>query len=75
VRPERDSNSRAVYARYWWRFGEARSELREARGGLPRYIVSPFTAKHGFFTFLDATIAPDDALVCVTSDDAFVLGV
>ena len=75
VKPERDSNSRAVYVRYWWRFGEARPELREALRGLNRYIASPFTAKHGIFTFLDAVIAPDDALVCVASDDAYVLGV
>lgn len=75
VKPERDSNSRAVYAKNWWRFGEARPDLRAALHGLPRYLVSPFTAKHGIWTFLDASVAPDDALVCVATDDAYLLGV
>ena len=75
VKPERMANKRAVYARYWWRFGEPRPELRNALAGLRRYIVSPFTAKHGFFTFLDAAMAPDDALVCIASDDAYLLGI
>jgi hypothetical protein len=73
VKPERDSNSRAVYAKNWWRFGEARPDLRTAIRGLQRYLVSPFTAKHGIWTFLDASVAPDDALVCVATDDAYVM--
>jgi hypothetical protein len=75
VRPERLANARATYRKYWWRFGEPRREFREASRGLKRYIATPQTAKHRFFVFLDVDIAPDDMLLCVASDDAFVLGV
>ncbi|WP_252434889.1 hypothetical protein, partial [Enterococcus faecalis] len=30
VRPDRALNNRAVYRKYWWRYGEARPELRKA---------------------------------------------
>jgi hypothetical protein len=43
--------------------------------GLPRYIATVETAKHRFFQFLDASIAPDNKLVCIAHDDAYVLGV
>ena len=43
--------------------------------GLPRYIATVETAKHRVFQFLDATIAPDDKLICIASDDAYPLGV
>ncbi|MEO5728387.1 MAG: DNA methyltransferase, partial [Byssovorax sp.] len=49
VKPERDANSRAVYAKFWWRFGEARRDLRAASMGLGRYIATPETAKHRLF--------------------------
>lgn len=75
VKPERDANSRAVYATYWWRFGEARRELRAALAGLPRYIATPETSKHRFFVFLDAAVAPDNSVIAVASPDAFVLGI
>lgn len=75
VKPARDANARKTIRDYWWRFGWPRRELREALNGLSRYIVTPETAKHRFFTFLDAEIAPDHKLVCIASDDAFHLGV
>ena len=31
-------------------------------------------AKHRFFVFLDATILPDDKLIAIASDDAFIQG-
>jgi hypothetical protein len=42
---------------------------------LPRYISTPETAKHRFFVFLDQSILPDNKLVNIASDDAFILGV
>jgi hypothetical protein len=74
VKPERDANPRGSYAQYWWRFGEPRKGLREAMGGLARYIATPLTSKHRFFTFLGVQIAPDDALVCILSEQAWLLG-
>jgi hypothetical protein len=75
VKPERDANARATYARYWWRFGESRRELRAALSGLSRYIATPETAKHRFFVFLDKEVAPDNSVVCIATDNSFHLGV
>ncbi|MFO7541578.1 MAG: DNA methyltransferase, partial [Thiobacillus sp.] len=75
VKPERDHNARATYRDNWWLFGEPRRELRAMLAGLPRYIATVETAKHRTFQFLDASIAPDNMLVCIAHDDAYVLGV
>ncbi|MDP2811291.1 MAG: class I SAM-dependent DNA methyltransferase [Rhodocyclaceae bacterium] len=75
VKPERDHNNRASYRDLWWIFGEPRKDLRPALIGLPRYIATVETAKHRVFQFLDATIAPDNMLVCIALDDAYFLGV
>jgi hypothetical protein len=75
VKPQRDANARESIRTFWWRFGWPRRELRDALSGLVRFIVTPETAKHRYFLFLEASIAPDNKLVCIASSDAFVLGV
>ena len=75
VKPERDANNRATYRDNWWLFGEPRRELRPALAGLSRYIVTIETARHRVFRFLDASILPDNMLVCVAAEDAWLLGV
>ena len=75
VKPERDQNNRASYKAAWWIYGEPRIELRRALLELPRYIVTAVTAKHRIFCFLPMDVIPDDALVCIATDDAFHLGV
>ena len=75
VRPERDQNARATYRNKWWIHGEPRRELRSSLAGLPRYIATVETAKHRTFQFLDASILPDNMLVAIATDDAYVLGV
>ncbi len=75
VRPERAANARASYARLWWRFMEARGELRASIAGLSRYIATLEVSRRRFFVFLDGAVAPDGALVTVASDDAAMLGV
>ncbi|MHA6723192.1 class I SAM-dependent DNA methyltransferase [Sphingomonas sp. RS2018] len=64
-----------AYLDSWWIFGKPRTVLRPALAGLSRYIATIETAKHRVFQFLDASILPDNMLVCVASDDAFALGV
>jgi hypothetical protein len=49
--------------------------LRTQLAGLPRYIATVETAKHRTFQFLDASIAPDNMLVCIALADAWQLGV
>lgn len=75
VKPERDANNRVTYRDNWWVYGEPRRELRPALAGLRRYIATVETTKHRVFQFLDASILPDNMLVAVGSDDAFILGV
>jgi hypothetical protein len=75
VKPERDQNNRASYRDEWWIFGEPRSDLRPALTGLPRYIATPATSKHRIVTFVDSSILPDDALICVGSTEGWHLGV
>jgi hypothetical protein len=50
-------------------------DFRNALVGLPRYIVTVETAKHRVFQFLDASILPDNKLLCIALADAYHLGV
>lgn len=75
VKPVRDTNARDASRLRWWIFGEARPELRKALQGLARYIVSPETARRRYFVFLDTEILPDNKLVAIACDDAYILGV
>lgn len=75
VKPERDQNNQKAYRDYWWIFGTPRLTLRDSLKGLPRYIATVETSKHRFFQFLDKSILPDNMLVAIAHDDAYVLGV
>lgn len=70
--PTRDAKE---YLDRWWLHGKPREEMRPALLGLPRYIVTVETSKHRVFQFLDGTVLPDNMLIVVSSDDAFILGV
>ncbi len=75
VKPERDGMRRDSRRKYWWRFGEPNPKLRRLVADLTRYIATPYVAKHRPFMFLDARTAPDDKVVVVGSDQAWILGV
>ncbi|BCS51810.1 class I SAM-dependent DNA methyltransferase [Geobacter sp. SVR] len=75
VKPERDQNNRESRRKNWWLFGEPNPKLRNQLFGLPRFVATVETAKHRIFVFLDQTILPDNKLVAIASDDAFVLGI
>ena len=70
--PTRDAKH---YLERWWLHGRPREELRPALRGLRRYIITVETAIYRIFQFLDGAILPDNRLVCIASDDAFILGV
>lgn len=71
----RDANNRDTYRLNWWIFGEPRPDLRSALSGLSRYIATVETSKHRVFQFLDASILPDNRLICMALDSSFHLGV
>jgi hypothetical protein len=75
VKPERDANRDGAIRLKWWIHGRPRTELRDYLVGLPRYIATVETSKHRFFQFLDASVLPDNKLICIAHDDAYVLGV
>jgi hypothetical protein len=75
VRPHRLQNSRASYRINWWILGEPQPALRLQMDGLQRVIVTPVTAKHRFFVFLDTVTLPDQALNAICIDDSYVMGV
>lgn len=63
------------YAKDWWIFGKPRQNLRRALQGLTRFIASPVTSKHRFFTFLETSFLPDDALMNFALNDGYDLGI
>ncbi|MDO1449636.1 class I SAM-dependent DNA methyltransferase [Rhodocytophaga aerolata] len=75
VKPARDLNNRPSRRENWWLFGETNPKLRKMVAELKRYIVTPATAKHRIFQFVKEGILPDDSLVAVASDDAYIMGV
>ena len=75
VKPERDANNDASRRRFWWRFGRTNEQLRSSVSNLARYIATPETARHRYFTILEADIAPDNMLTVIATEDCFALGV
>ncbi|UFN49402.1 class I SAM-dependent DNA methyltransferase [Roseomonas sp. OT10] len=75
VKPMRDGQKRDGYRLAWWRHGEARSGMRRALAGLPRYIVTPRVAKHRIFAWLDAAVVPDCQLIVVARSDDATFGI
>ncbi|MBS3650814.1 class I SAM-dependent DNA methyltransferase [Pseudaminobacter sp. 19-2017] len=75
VKPERDHNNRASYKDFWWLFGEPRKDFRPTLERLPRYIATVETTRHRTFQFLDASIRPDNMLICIGLDTAEHLAV
>ncbi len=75
VKPLRDQNKRDSYRKKWWIFGEPRTAMRAALAGLPRFIATPETSKHRFFTFVPAAVVLDHSAFAFATSDAFHLGV
>ena len=75
VKPARAQNRDPRLREYWWLHRRSREDWRSMLSGLPRYIATVETSKHRFFQFLDASVLPDNKLICIAHDDAYVLGV
>lgn len=75
VKPERDQNRAPERKEKWWMFGRRNTQLRRALTGLPRYIATVETTKHRTFQFLDHSILPDNMLIAIATDEAWLLGV
>ena len=75
VYPSRRQNHRAAYRKHWWRHGEPRQGMWEALRERWRYIATVRHAKHRLFSWFDARICPDSALVVVARDDDTTFGI
>jgi hypothetical protein len=75
VYPERQTNRDPKLRANWWLFRRSNELIRTATAGLTRFIVTPETAKHRLFTFIDAGSRPEHKLICIASDDGHKLGV
>ena len=74
VRPDRLANRREMYRVNWWRHVEARSGMRSALKGLPRFLVTPTVSKFRLFVWLDSEVLPDHQLIVFTRSDDLLLG-
>jgi hypothetical protein len=72
VKPLRDNNRDKWLHDNWWRPQRMRPEMRAAVAGLPRFIITPTTAKHRIFMWLENPVLPDHQLIVFAhSDDCF----
>ena len=75
VKPVSERNRDQVVARFWWRLGRPRPEMREALSGLPRYIITPHVSKHRLFAWLKSSVLPDQMLLTTARADDTTFGI
>jgi type II restriction/modification system DNA methylase subunit YeeA len=75
VRPSRLKNNDSQRRTFWWRLGRSGADLKAAKAGKTRLIVTPRVAKHRLFVWADVNIVPDSRLFVFTRDDDYFFGV
>ena len=75
VKPERDQNRDAGRRKNWWLFARPNDQMRTSIAGLSRYIAIPETSKHKVFQFVDGSVLPDNKIITIALDDAYLLGI
>ena len=75
VKPERMTNNRETYRKYWWRHGEPRIAMRSELDGLPRYFGLSSVTKHIFWRWIDSSVLPDKALIVIARADDTTFGI
>jgi hypothetical protein len=75
VKSYRQTVNRERTRRNWWIHEEARVSMRKALNGLPRFIVTPQTAKYRLFVYLRSSILPDQALNVIARADDTAFGI
>lgn len=73
VRPERETNRRVSYAKYWWIHAEPRPAMRAALAGRG-YTATPNLTKYRFFVKLHGYVVPDHQLIIFTRTDDYFFG-
>jgi type II restriction/modification system DNA methylase subunit YeeA len=75
VYPARLENNEPRTRMYWWQHRRAATDMRAAVASLSRYIVTPVTAKHRVFAWLDRSVLPDITLAVIAREDDYFFGV
>ena len=74
IKSIRAVNREAQRAKYWWRHGRPRPELRSKLAAITRYIATVETAKHRFFVFFPVSVAPEHSLIVIPRADDTTFG-
>ncbi|NCA83459.1 MAG: class I SAM-dependent DNA methyltransferase [Opitutae bacterium] len=75
VKPLRDKNRDKWLRENWWRPQRMRPEMRLAVAELPRFVITPTTAKHRIFIWLAPPVLPDHQLIVFASSEDWFWGV
>jgi type I restriction-modification system DNA methylase subunit len=75
VKPIREDNRIARLREQWWIHRGPGKSMRETLVPLDRYIVTPVTAKHRLFAWLEKGVLPDITLSVFGRDDDYFFGV
>jgi hypothetical protein len=74
VKPVRSNNAREAYRRLWWQHVEARTGMRAALAGLPRFVATTTVSKHRLFHWLHVPTLPDHQLIVFARADDYFFG-
>ena len=75
VFPKRQTSRDKLLKEKWWMYERPRPNLRAAIRKIHRYIATPRTAKHRFFTFLTSDVIPESEVIAIALNDAYFLGI
>jgi len=75
VYPIRSKNRRRAYAEKWWQYAEARPGMRQALGGLSRFVATPGVSKHRVFVWVDSKILCNQGTLVFARYDDYFFGV
>jgi len=75
VKPHRDANRDMWLKENWWRPQRMRHEMRSSIARLDRFLVTPTTAKHRLFLWLQHPVLPDHRLTVFAFDSDLAMGI
>ena len=75
VKPWRERNPNPEHPEEWWQHFVPQRKMRDAIASLPRWIATPETSTHRFFTWITDNSVPDVSVVVILRSDDFAFGV
>ena len=75
VKPWRKDNPNPEHPEEWWQHFVPQRKMRNAIAPLPRWIATPETSAHRFFSWITNNSVPDVSVVVILRSDDFAFGV